>query len=66
MGEIKNVCVIGAGVVGLSTAYSLANCGANIQVTLIADKFSPNTTGDGAAGKWYPSHLSQTPECDQR
>ena len=62
----KNVCVIGAGVIGLSTAYCLANCGADIQVTLISEKFSPDTTGDGAAGKWNPSHLSQTPESDQR
>ncbi|RDD41544.1 D-aspartate oxidase [Trichoplax sp. H2] len=66
MANTKKVCVVGAGVVGLSTAYCLANCGGNIEVTVIAEKFSPNTTGDGAAGKWYPSHLSQTPEIDQR
>ena len=57
----KNVCIIGAGVIGLSTAYCLSNCRANFKVTLISDKFSPCTTGDGAAGKWDPSDCNQTP-----
>lgn len=61
MASSKNVCVVGAGVIGLSTAYSLANCRANFKVTLISEKFSPYTTGDGAAGKWDPSNYHQTP-----
>ena len=62
----KNVCVIGAGVIGLSTAYCLSKCNANLKVTLISDKFSPHTTGDGAAGKWDPSNYHQTPVEDLR
>ena len=42
------VAVVGAGVVGFSTAYCLAGKfgDSGVSVTVIADKFSPNTTSD--------------------
>ncbi|KAM9708375.1 D-aspartate oxidase isoform 1-T2 [Menidia menidia] len=44
------VAVIGAGVVGFSTAVCIAEALPLCSVTLVADKFSPDTTSDGAAG----------------
>ena len=41
--------VVGAGVVGLSVAVHLAQRFSDqLQVTVVADKFSPDTTGDKA------------------
>nr|XP_057913334.1 D-aspartate oxidase [Doryrhamphus excisus]XP_057913335.1 D-aspartate oxidase [Doryrhamphus excisus] len=44
------VAVVGAGVVGLSTAVCVAEALPVCSVTLLADKFSPDTTSDVAAG----------------
>lgn len=57
-----NICVVGAGVNGLSSAVCIKNQYPDANVTIIADKFSPLTTGDGAAGLWLPYLLSNTPE----
>ncbi|XP_060105412.1 D-amino-acid oxidase-like [Heteronotia binoei] len=52
------VAVIGAGVIGLSTAiciydrYHLTDPGLEMEV--YADRFTPHTTSDGAAGLWQP------------
>ena len=39
------VCVVGAGVIGLSSALEILRAGHNVVV--IADRFSPDTTSDG-------------------
>ncbi|XP_065055223.1 D-aspartate oxidase-like [Rhopilema esculentum] len=44
------IAVIGAGIIGLSSAYVLKTFNDHLDVTLFAEKFSPNTTSDGAAG----------------
>lgn len=44
------IAVVGAGVVGLSTAVCIAEALPLCSVTLLADRFSPDTTSDGAAG----------------
>ncbi|XP_071962329.1 D-aspartate oxidase-like [Antedon mediterranea] len=46
----KRVCVVGAGVIGLSTAVRLLDVAPSLQVTVVADLFTPFTTSDGAAG----------------
>lgn len=46
--------ILGAGVVGLSTALELQRCWPNAQVTIIADKFGIETTSDVAAGIFRP------------
>ena len=52
---MKNkVCVIGAGIIGLPTAVHIIEGIPDVEVTIISDKFSPETTGDGAAGWWEP------------
>ena len=61
------VAVVGAGVVGLSTAYCIAEkfLDAGVSVTVIADKFSPNTTSDKAGAFAQPAVvLPKKSECD--
>lgn len=52
-----SICVLGAGVIGLSSAVRIQDefprCD---HVTLLADRFSPDTTSDGSGGFWLP-HL---------
>lgn len=52
------VAVIGAGVIGLSTAQSIyQHCHSTVHPLIIdvyADRFTPLTTSDGAAGFWQP------------
>lgn len=50
------VCVVGAGVIGLSTAVRIQNELPNYDVTVLADRFTPDTTSDGSGGFWQP-HL---------
>jgi len=52
------VCVIGAGIIGLSTAYRLKEAVPDVDITIVAEEFSPNTTGDGSAGFWRPFLLT--------
>ena len=63
MSNICQVAVVGAGVVGLSTAYHLVEkFGSAVSVTVIADKFSPNTTSDKAGSMIMPiDFVSSTP-----
>jgi len=56
------VCVVGAGVIGLSTAYRLQDASLDVDVTIVSEEFSPNTTGDGSAGFWRPFLLSGVPD----
>lgn len=44
------VCVVGAGVVGLTTALQIQQSIPNVQVTVLADKWEEETTSYGAGG----------------
>ena len=55
------VAVIGAGVIGLSTAYLLKIENPSIDVHIVADSTSPNTCTDVAAGLWEPYVMRDTP-----
>ena len=55
-----NVCVIGAGVIELSTAVRIQESLEGVRITLVADKFSPDTTSDGAGGIWRPYLVNET------
>ncbi|XP_062999818.1 D-amino-acid oxidase [Elgaria multicarinata webbii] len=52
------VAVIGAGVIGLSTALCIHDryhsTDQPLEIEVYADKFTPHTTSDGAAGLWQP------------
>ena len=51
------VVVVGSGVVGLSTAVCLAENLPHCSVTVISERFSPDTTSDGAAGILFASQF---------
>ncbi|NXE51103.1 OXDD oxidase, partial [Casuarius casuarius] len=54
------VAVVGAGVVGLSTALCIAEAFPACSLTVIADRFTPNTTSDVAAGMLIPHTIPGT------
>lgn len=57
------ICVIGAGVIGLATAVQILDkYGSHVHVTVMSEKFSPNTTSDGSAGFWEPYLVGDTPK----
>ncbi|KAK7142767.1 hypothetical protein R3I94_012195 [Phoxinus phoxinus] len=60
------VLVVGAGVVGLSTAVCIAETLPHCSVTVVAEKFSPDTTSDGAAGILLPTEFPDIPLERQR
>ncbi|XP_076834667.1 D-aspartate oxidase [Brachyhypopomus gauderio] len=55
--KTMKVVVVGAGVVGLSTAVCIAEALPFCTVTILAERFSPDTTSDGAAGILLPKEF---------
>lgn len=51
----KTVAVLGAGVVGLATAYDLLERG--YEVHIYSEKWNPDLTSNVAAGSWTPASL---------
>uniref|UniRef100_A0A1I7XAH6 DAO domain-containing protein n=1 Tax=Heterorhabditis bacteriophora TaxID=37862 RepID=A0A1I7XAH6_HETBA len=47
---VRQICVLGAGIIGMSTAALIQEKILDVEVTVIAAEFSPNTTSDVAAG----------------
>ncbi|TSO25156.1 D-aspartate oxidase [Bagarius yarrelli] len=56
MKKVK-VAVVGAGVVGLSTAVCISEALPFCTITVLAEKFSPDTTSDIAAGILLPKEI---------
>ena len=50
----KKVAIIGSGIIGLSSAICLQDTEPSLDITIIAEKFSPDNTSDGGAGVWWP------------
>ena len=67
-GSFPSLCVVGAGVVGLTSAIQLQQEFPLSSVTIIADKFNSDTTSFGAAGLFRPMlyKLSGTSSSDFR
>lgn len=58
----KQIAIIGAGVIGTTTAARLQEqFGDDVSITIFSEEFSPNTTGDIAAGLWGPYCSGDTP-----
>lgn len=55
------VVVVGAGVNGVGSAVALQRLHPECQITILAKDFTPDTTGDGAAGLWEPYLTGETP-----
>lgn len=61
MSSVKKIAIIGAGVIGSTTAIRLQEqFGKSISITIFSDAFSPHTTGDVSAGLWGPFLLCNT------
>ncbi|KAL4624006.1 D-aspartate oxidase isoform X2 [Arapaima gigas] len=60
MQQVK-VAVVGAGVVGLSTAVLVAETLPQCSVCVLADRFTPDTTSDVAAGILSPGRFPDIP-----
>ncbi|CAL4092854.1 unnamed protein product [Meganyctiphanes norvegica] len=58
------ICVVGAGIVGLSTATLLQESLPHAKVTIIAEKFTTETTSDGAAGIFRPGIAFRGPNLE--
>ncbi|XP_065188900.1 D-aspartate oxidase-like [Sycon ciliatum] len=63
-----NICVLGAGCIGLSSAIALAesvgscrNASSRVTITVLAENFHPHTTSNVAAGIWEPYDIKTTP-----
>lgn len=61
---VIKIAIVGAGVIGLSSAIRIQEEFPHAEITLIAENFSPETTSDGAAGIWGPYLLGSTPPSD--
>lgn len=58
---MTRIVVVGAGVVGLSTAVQIQQCVPGSKVTIVADKYFEETTSYGAGGIFRPIH-SKNPD----
>lgn len=58
---MKSIAIIGAGICGLSTAYTLVEKG--YHVSLYARDFPPDTTSNRAAAFWFPYHIENDLRC---
>uniref|UniRef100_A0A8C4RYU7 D-aspartate oxidase n=3 Tax=Erpetoichthys calabaricus TaxID=27687 RepID=A0A8C4RYU7_ERPCA len=65
-GRLCRVAVVGAGVIGLSTAVCIAESIPSCAVTVLAEHFTPDTTSDVAAGILLPHPFPETPLHKQR
>lgn len=60
---VKKIAILGAGINGISCAVQLQKQFQNaVEVVVISEEFSPNTTGDGSAGLWGPYLVGTTPD----
>lgn len=50
--KMARICVLGAGVAGLSSAVNIQSILPEVDVAIIADQFNTETTSDGAAGNF--------------
>ncbi|XP_034833536.1 D-amino acid oxidase [Maniola hyperantus] len=59
---MTKVAVLGAGINGLTCAVKIKEKYPNVNVVIISEEFTPNTTGDGSGGFWYPYLCGSTPQ----
>jgi D-amino-acid oxidase len=58
---MEHVAIIGSGISGLATAYSLLEKG--YRVTMFSKAFPPDTTSNKAAAFWFPYHVRNDNRC---
>lgn len=55
MAKHRRICVLGAGIIGMTTAYLIKEKFRDWEIVIIADKFETDTLSDVAAGIFRPS-----------
>merc|ERR1712037_660094 len=60
-----SVAVVGAGIIGGSTALEIQALIPGVQVTIFSEDVTPDTTADGAAGIFGLYLMGDTPTADQ-
>ncbi|XP_026727635.1 D-amino-acid oxidase [Trichoplusia ni] len=55
------IAVVGAGINGLACAVKIKEKYRDFEVVIISSEFTPNTTGDGSGGLWYPYLTGDNP-----
>jgi glycine/D-amino acid oxidase-like deaminating enzyme len=60
------VAIIGAGIMGLTAAFSIKESFKNSIITIYANEFSPYTTSDVSAGYWEPFCINDENQDEQR
>lgn len=58
---MKNIAIVGAGIIGMSTAYQLLE--KDHKITVYAEAFSPDITSARAAAFWFPYHILNDDRC---
>ncbi|XP_037700395.1 D-aspartate oxidase [Choloepus didactylus] len=58
--DVVRIAVVGAGVIGLSTALCISKLVPRCSITVISDKHTPDTTSDVAAGMLIPHAYPDT------
>ncbi|OWA53166.1 D-aspartate oxidase [Hypsibius exemplaris] len=66
VGSTMRVAIVGAGVIGLSSAVCIQSEVPGAEVTIIAELTDVHTTSDGAAGFFHPGHISADNAADAR
>ncbi|KAL7297359.1 hypothetical protein TKK_0009749 [Trichogramma kaykai] len=56
----NHIAIVGAGVIGVTSALAVQQAFPAAEVTIFSEIFSPYTTGDGSAGLWSPFVLENT------
>ena len=56
----KKIVILGAGIIGLSTANRLIELHEGLDITIISEKFANETTSDGAGGLLRPGKQPPT------
>ncbi|GAB1295050.1 Probable methyltransferase-like protein 24 [Apodemus speciosus] len=64
--DTVRIAVVGAGVIGLSTAACISQLVPRCSVTVLSDRFSPDTTSNVAAGMLIPHTYPDTPVPTQK
>lgn len=62
--KTRNIAILGAGIIGLSTADYLVELKLKANITILSKSFLEDTTSDGAGGIFRPDdrHLPGVPE----
>lgn len=64
--DAVRIAVVGAGVIGLSTALCISQLVPRCSVTVLSDRFTPDTTSNVAAGMLIPHTYPDTPVPTQK